>query len=71
MSDKENQIFERLDAIASSLEEECEIVAVIVVRQDDSGNAFVARSTRGNLFELIGLLTSEKNHMLNIVDQER
>lgn len=65
MSDREDAIYDRLDSMASSLEEECEIVALICVRENENGGgAFIATSTRGNTFEIIGLLESVKKEML-------
>lgn len=64
MSDREDAIYDRLDAMASSLEEECEIVALICVRESEEGGAFIATSTRGNTFEIIGLLESVKKELL-------
>lgn len=64
MSDREDAIYDRLDTMASSLEEECEIVAIICVRESEDGGAFIVTQTRGNTFEIIGLLESVKKELL-------
>lgn len=67
MSSREEDVLrERMDGMVSALGEECEIVVLLAVRKDEAENAFVAIASKGNVFELIGVLEDARQEIVRL-----